>query len=150
MFLSGGSDRNGLVCFRVETTGLNPTLSAKWKMDVHLTNACASPTVGLSTTGVLGRPDFHALVWVADITAGNVHLGASVVQAYDALTGVLPTGSPVFNSLDFQQTQPVPDLPHYAPITCAGYSVYVGTSNGFVQFRAVPLFEGTKMVKTSF
>ncbi|MBV8653963.1 MAG: hypothetical protein JO255_21065, partial [Alphaproteobacteria bacterium] len=51
--------------------------------------------------------------------------------AYDALTGHL-----VFNSLDFQQEAPVPDLTHYAPITCAGCSLYLGTSTGFVQFRA--------------
>jgi hypothetical protein len=135
VFLTGGGETGGLVCFKVDTSGPHPTLSSRWKSDVLLSDACASPTVGLSTTDVFGRPEFHALVWIADIAAGNVHLGAPMVQAYDALTGQL-----LFNSLDFQQTQPVPDLPHYAPITCAGYNLYIGTSNGFAQFRAAPPF----------
>jgi hypothetical protein len=114
VFFTGGGD-TGLVCFRVETGGPDPTLSLKWKVDVSLTDACASPTIGVSTTGMFGQPDFHALVWIADVVAAHVHLGASMVQAFDALTGKL-----FFNSLDYLWlNQQLPDLPHYAPITCA-------------------------------
>ena len=144
MFLTGGGD-SGLACFRVDTSGPQPSLSLRWRVDVSLSDACASPTLALSTTNIFGKPDFHALVWIADVAAGNIHLNSSLIQAFDALTGEL-----VYNSLDFQQTQPAPELPHYAPITCSGYSTYIGTSNGFMQYRASLSLFSPNRVKIPF
>jgi hypothetical protein len=136
VFLSGGgvwSDGgvSSLVCFKVDATTPQPSLALKWRANVPLTTACASPTVSVSTTGIAGQPDFHALVWVADISANDFRAGRPFLQAYDALTGRL-----VFDSLANPADQLQSDLPHYAPITCAGHSVYLGTSAGFALFRA--------------
>jgi len=130
IYLSGGGNGNGLFCFQLNTAGPSPTLDWKWNANVPLTDECASPTVSVSTADEFGRPQFHALVWVADIAANTV-LKHQFIRAYDAMTGML-----VFDSLASPGTQLQSDLPHYAPITCAGQSVYIGTQGGFALFRA--------------
>jgi hypothetical protein len=128
---------NALVCFKVEVIDGRPALSFKWsakknlsdRSDLSLTDACASPTIGVSNTNILGQSDFHALVWIADVKANIMEGGRAFIQAYDALTGNL-----IFDSLARPNDQ-LSDLPNYAPITCAGSSVYVGTAQGFAMFR---------------
>jgi hypothetical protein len=144
-FSGGGVSSQGtvkaLVCYKVGIIDGHPALSLKWSADVALTNACASPTVGVSNTNIFGQPDFHALVWVADLSANDFHGGGAFIQAHDALTGCL-----VFDSLARENDQLSSDLPHYAPITCAGQSVYLGTANGFAMFRAGSLVSRTVRV----
>jgi hypothetical protein len=128
IYASGGGNP-GLVCFQLVFDGHTARLSPKWQADISLTNACASPTVGFSNIGVLGQPEFNALVGIADI-AENKKTGAEAfIKAYNALSG-----HPVFDSR--QTTDQIENLPHFAPITCAGNSVYLGTQAGFVQFHA--------------
>ena len=84
IYASGGGNP-GLVCFQLVFDGHTPRLSPKWQADISLTNACASPTVGFSNIGVLGQPEFNALVWIADI-AENKKTGAEAfIKAYNAL-----------------------------------------------------------------
>jgi hypothetical protein len=101
-----------------------------------LINACASPTVRVSNVGVLGQPEFSALVWIANVAANTTTGPHAILQAYNALTGHI-----VFDSRQNSHDQ-LGQLPHYAPITCAGNSIYLGTDTGFALFRAVnPLFQ---------
>jgi hypothetical protein len=132
-----------LVCYKVEIIAGHPALSFKWSADVALTTNCSSPTVGVSNTDIFGQPDFHALVWVADLSANIYQSGGAFIQAYNALTGEL-----VFDSYPHASDQLSSDLPHYAPITCAGHSVYLGTADGFAMFRAG--FPVSKRIRVPF
>jgi hypothetical protein len=121
----GDSGLPGLICYQVVAGGGIGSLHEVWRAEgagVGFQANCSSPTVG-SVDG----PEPFALVWVVD--PGVV--GSPRLYAYDALNGNLMYSSATLAS---DNLGPVPN---YAPVTCAGQSVYVGTTNGFAVYRAV-------------
>jgi hypothetical protein len=73
----------GLVCYKLDITGPHPSLARKWRANITLTNACASPIVGVSNIGIFfGQQEFSALVWIADVRENTTTGGHAILQAY--------------------------------------------------------------------
>jgi hypothetical protein len=124
VYFSGGGSP-GLICYKVVVNGSTASLSEVWRAAggrVSFQETCGSPTIGS-----VALPNPYALVWVVERPDP---LGVGVLHAYDALRG-----SEVYNSnaVPFDSLGAVP---HFAPVTSAGSSIYVGTSDGFALYRA--------------
>lgn len=121
VYFSGGG-QPGLICYKVVVSSGTATLQEVWRANgpgMPFDEACSSPTVGAVTS-----PSNYALVWVADSGA------TPVLRAFNALDGSL-----VYHS-DAVAADSLGAVPNYPPVTCAGASVYVGTTAGFSLYRA--------------
>ena len=123
-----GMGGNGLLALRLTVTNAtSATLTPAWP-------SAGRPVRGLSGNGgmptVMANPGLSdvALVWIVDGASGGDRLQNPQVSAYNAITG----------DLVFTDNIPV-DLPHFAPITCAGRSVFIGTHYGFVIYTQAPV-----------
>jgi len=137
-----GSGTPGLAAFRVDTSGPRPRLVEAWNAGLTLSDAPSSPTVIASPSASgEGDEDEHgrhgaghakrqaALVWIADGIDGD----PAVLRAFDAVTG-----APVFSSDAVPANVVGASLPHFAPISAGGRSVFLGTANGLVAYTHDP------------
>lgn len=111
----------GLVCFRVDAGGWGATLTEVWRAGdsggtVALGDAPGSPVVG-EHPGASGT----GLVWIVDWVDG----ASGALIAFDS-----DSGAEVFNSTN-SPGDDLGEVPHFAPITCVGNAVLVGTHSGF-------------------
>lgn len=117
-----GSGNPGLVSFRVDLSGATPRLVQVWNAGMSFSDGPGSPFV------MADPATQKALVWVVDGVDGT----PAVLRAFDAVSG-----NPVFSS-DAVPGNDVGQCPHFAPITVAGKSVFVGTNTGVVGYVNVP------------
>ncbi|HWF67635.1 MAG TPA: hypothetical protein VN670_10025 [Acidobacteriaceae bacterium] len=111
-----GSGSPGLAAFRVDA--LNQKLLPAWNAGISFGDGPGSPFVIADPTTQ------KALVWVVDGVDGT----PAVLRAFDAVSGAL-----VFHS-DAVPGNAVGHCPHFAPITGAGKSVFVGTDSGVISY----------------
>jgi hypothetical protein len=109
-----GKDMPGLICYRVDATGTTAKLTEIWRANIDAGDSHGSPTIGVYGSG--------AAVWIVQYQ-GDIPPG--VLRAYDALTG-----TELYNS-EMSAGDTLGDVPHYAPITALGSSVFVGNASGF-------------------
>ena len=77
-------------------------------------------------------PNPIGLAWIIDgADAGNNYLKNCAMRAYDVLTGAIAYDSTVLNDVTEQ-------IPHFAPITSGGNSVFCTSSTGFMGFTQRP------------
>jgi hypothetical protein len=111
-----GSGNPGLAAFQVDAS--NQKLIPAWNAGMSFGDAPGSPFV-------IADPTTHkALVWVVDGVDGT----PAVLRAFDAVSGAL-----AFRS-DAILGNAVGQCPHFAPITGAGKSVFVGIDSGVVSY----------------
>ncbi len=113
-----GSGQPGLAAFRIDISGAKAKLVPAWTAGLGFSDAPGSAFVTADPT------TRKALVWVVDGVDGT----PAVLRAFDALTG-----APVFRS-DAVPGNDVGQCPHFAPITGAGKSIFVGTNSGVVGY----------------
>jgi hypothetical protein len=133
-----GTGAPGLAAFRVDTSGARPQLVEAWNAGLTLSDAPSSPTVIPSESEDEDEHRRHgaghakrqaALVWIADGIEGD----PAVLRAFDAVTGTL-----VFSSDALPANVVGASLPHFAPISAGGRSVFLGTANGLAAYTHEP------------
>lgn len=108
-----------LRCYKVAFTGLGATLEPVWS------TLPGSPTLsvygGSPTIGRISGQSPYALVWVVGISDSD---SGGTLYAFNALTGVRVYDSSV------RPADRLGPITHFAAVTCAGQSVFVGTFDG--------------------
>jgi hypothetical protein len=108
-----------LRCYKVVFPGLGASLESVWSTPP------GSPTLsvygGSPTVGSISGESPYSLVWVVGLSDSD---NEGTLYAFDALTG-----APVYNSSS-RPSDRLGEAAHYAPVTCAGQSVFVGTLDG--------------------
>ena len=135
-----GADSNGafggFASFQLDATVTPPTLTQLWKAPSQLRDSFGSPTVITSPVPDPSKPPNPVgLTWIIDgDDAGNNFLKNCAMRAYDVLAGTIAYDSTANNDVTEQ-------IPHFAPITSGGNSVFCATSTGFMGFtqRRVPV-----------
>ena len=116
-----GSGNPGLAALKVDVSGATPKLIKAWDANMSFSDAPGSAFI------IFNPNSQTALVWVVDGVDGN----PAVLRAFNAVSGAL-----VFHS-DAVPGNEVGKCPHFAPITGAGKSVFVGTNTGVVGYLNV-------------
>jgi hypothetical protein len=116
-----GSGSPGLAALKVDVSGATPKLVSAWNANMSFSDAPGSAFV------VVDPGSQKALVWVVDGVDGD----PAVLRAFDAVSGAL-----AFHS-DAVPGNEVGKCPHFAPITGAGKSIFVGTNAGVVGYLNV-------------
>jgi hypothetical protein len=119
----------GLVGYKLAMSAGAPVLQQVWQANgggVSIGNIYGSPTVGANGS--------TATVWVVDANVDDLgnFVYPPALRAFDALSG-----NEVYNSTTVSADD-LGHVPHYPGITCAGSSVFVGTTKGFACY-GVPL-----------
>jgi hypothetical protein len=108
-----------LRCYKVVFPGLGASLQPVWSTPP------GSPTLsvygGSPTVGSISGKSPYALVWVVGLSESD---NEGTLYAFDALTG-----APVYDS-SVRPADKLGQIAHFAPVTCAGQSVFVGTAEG--------------------
>jgi hypothetical protein len=132
-----GADSNGALggfaAYSLNATATPPTLTQLWKAPSLLSDSFGSPSVITSPVPDPSKPPNPiGLAWIIDgADAGNNYLKNCAMRAYDVLTGAIAYDSTVLNDVTEQ-------IPHFAPITSGGNSVFCTTSTGFMGFTQRP------------
>jgi hypothetical protein len=128
-----GADSNGslggFAAFQVDATTSPPTLTKLWQSASQLRDSFGSPIVIANPArNAPTLPNPVGLAWVIDgDDAGDNFLKHCVMRAYDILTGTVAYDSTAHNDVS-------EEIPHFAPITSGGNSVFCTTSKGFMGF----------------
>ena len=132
-----GADSNGslggFAAFQLDATATPPTLTKLWQAPSQLRDSFGSPVVvanPVTDPSVLPNP--VGLAWIIDgHDPGNNFLDNCAMRAYDVITGKIIYDSTVNNDV-------TEEIPHFAPITSGGNSVFCATSKGFMAFTQFP------------
>jgi hypothetical protein len=128
---STGAD-GGIAAFEVDATATPPTMTRLWRT-APLRDSFGSPIVIANPVhDPLHPPSPVALVWIIDGDPNGNYLNNCAMRAYDALTGTVVYDSTTHNDV-------TEDVPHFAPITSGGNSVFVGTKAGFIGLTQFPV-----------
>jgi hypothetical protein len=137
-----GADSNGslggFAAFELAAAATPPTMAKLWQAPSQLRDSFGSPAIIASPVPHKSKPPNPiGLAWVIDgddAGPGSNFLKNCAMRAYDVLTGAIAYDSTATNDVTEQ-------IPHFAPITSGGYSVFCVTSAGFMGFtqRAVPV-----------
>jgi hypothetical protein len=119
----------GLAAFQADATVTPPTLAKLWQSPSQLRDSFGSPTVIANPVpDPSSPPNPIGLVWVIDgEDAGDNFLKKCAMRACDVLTGAVAYDSTVNQDIS-------EEIPHFAPITSGGNSVFCATSKGFMGF----------------
>lgn len=127
----------GFAAFQVDVTATTqPTLTKLWQSPFPLNDSFGSPAVIANLH--VANPSSHfapnpvGLVWI--INGQDAHdnfLSNCIMRAYDVLTGAI-----IYDSSTHDEV--TEEIPHFAPITSGGNSVFCATSRGFMGFTQQP------------
>jgi len=134
-----GADSNGslggFASFQLDATVTPPTLTKLWQAPSQLRDSFGSPTVIANpVTDPSAPPSLAGLAWIIDgdpASANSNYLNNCAMRAYDVVTGTVAYDSTVHNDV-------TEEIPHFAPITGGGNSVFCATSKGFMAFTQFP------------
>jgi hypothetical protein len=134
---SNGPSLGGFAAFELDASATPPTLAKLWQAPSLLRDSFGSPTIIANPVPDPSNPlDPIALVWVIDGDSPNNsnYCDNCAMRAYDVVSGTIAYDSTLQGDVTEQ-------IPHFAPITSGGNSVFCGTSTGFIgftQFVEVP------------
>ncbi len=111
-----GQGQPGLVAYKVMVNAGKASLVQAWQAGINFGDAPGSPLVARAS-----QASDAALVWVASPRFG----APATLLAFNALDGTL-----VYDSSSRSSQDALGSIPHFAPLTCAGKSVFVGTIAG--------------------
>jgi hypothetical protein len=130
---SNGPSLGGFAAFELDAAATSPTLTKLWQAPSLLRDSFGSPSVIANPVPDPSNPPSPiGLAWVidgdGDPTGNQNLLDNCALRAYDVLTGAIAYDSTVGNDISKEE------IPHFAPITSGGNSVFVATSKGFMGF----------------
>lgn len=123
----------GIAAYEIDATAATPTMTQLWRKDPLRDSFGAPIVIANPVHDPLHPPSPVALVWIIDgDDAGDNFLNGCALRAYDALTGTIVYDSTTHNDV-------TEEIPHFAPITSGGNSVFVGTKDGFIGLTQFPV-----------
>jgi hypothetical protein len=130
---SSGS-RGGFAAFQLDAAANPPNLTKLWQASAQLRDSFGSPAVAANPVpDPSAPPNLAGLAWVIDGSdAGDNYLNNCAMRAYNVITGKVAYDSTVNNDV-------IEEIPHFAPITSGGNSVFCATSKGFMAFTQFPV-----------
>jgi hypothetical protein len=122
----------GFVAFELDATPQIPTLRKLWQSSAELRDAFAAPIILANpVTDPNDPPTPFGLTFVIDgQLAPENYLENCALRAYQVVSGEVVYDSTVNGDID-------ETVPHFAPLTSGGKSVFVPTSVGFMGFAQI-------------